>query len=72
MDLFGTTITNGQAYVRSVLWPLWLTNLRDAWQYLRDVTAAVHERAPGAAATVSPSPLTRRIHARGWGAPVHV
>ncbi len=56
MDLFGTTVTDGQAYVRSVLWPLWLTNVGDAWRCSRDVTAAVHERSPGAASAVLPQP----------------
>ena len=52
VDLFGTTITDGQAYLRDVAWPLGLSRMADAWQTCHGIMELAVERSPLAAAAV--------------------
>ena len=42
--MFGTTITDGQAYLRTVLWPLCMSEVSAAWQRCHVMLATAHEQ----------------------------
>ncbi len=66
VDLFGTTITDGQAYLRTVLWPHCMAQAAAAWHHCRVLVAAAHEQLPAMVFAV------RSTHSRLVSALAHV
>jgi len=46
VDLFGTTITDGQTYMRAVLWPRCMAEATAAWHLCRELIAMLHGQLP--------------------------